>query len=268
MSQQKLVDLPVMKKCSKCGLEKEAIKENFRWLNYKQRWYYQCIICEKLVDAIRTRPHLFYKGKRIKKDLILLFKQCTKCSKTLPATTKFFKMTKQRGGRKSALYSWCKKCTNKHEIERYHKRGDAERKRRKEYEDKNRDHLNALARGYRTTIKGIFNECNSKQRKTGRWKISYTDFKQWYVNSLKLCTYCDIRFEDYLKLPYRKSKNSKRLSFDRVNPNKNYELNNVVLACFDCNKIKDNVFTFEEMRKIGQEIIKPKWQKELTKTQQ
>ena len=31
------------------------------------------------------------------------------------------------------------------------------------------------------------------------------------------------------------------------------------LACFRCNLIKNDFFTYDEMKTIGKELVKPKW---------
>ena len=43
--QQKLVDLPVMKRCSKCKEEKLATKEFFYWHSGKKKFEKTCKIC-------------------------------------------------------------------------------------------------------------------------------------------------------------------------------------------------------------------------------
>ena len=89
--------------------------------------------------------------------------------------------------------------------------------------------------------------------------ISVDDFIKWWNKQKQICTYCHIPIER-LKITNIKKKLSRRLSIDRINNNKGYEKDNLVLACLQCNFIKSNLFTFDEMKKIGQKYIKPKWQ--------
>ncbi len=53
---------------------------------------------------------------------------------------------------------------------------------------------------------------------------------------------------------------STKLSVDRMNSRGNYVFTNMALCCYLCNTIKNNVLTFDEMKYIGQNFIKPKWQ--------
>lgn len=51
-----------------------------------------------------------------------------------------------------------------------------------------------------------------------------------------------------------------RLTVDCKDNNAGYFLDNIVLSCANCNRIKGNTLTFEEMMYVGQNFVKPKWQ--------
>lgn len=91
-------------------------------------------------------------------------------------------------------------------------------------------------------------------------KISQADFVVWYTEIDKHCAYCDIpeeNIKDMIKLfPMR----ALRLTIDCMDNDMGYVKKNMVLACGLCNLIKNNLFTYEEMRDIAQRHIKPKWQ--------
>ncbi len=48
------------------------------------------------------------------------------------------------------------------------------------------------------------------------------------------------------------------MTIDRKDNLKGYTPDNVVSACFVCNRIKGNFFTYEDMCKIGKEYVQPK----------
>ena len=96
--------------------------------------------------------------------------------------------------------------------------------------------------------------------------ISRDEFIEWYVAQLKDCVYCEIP-EDKLRLLSGPHYNRvHRLTVDCIDNKVGYSNGNMVLACNRCNLIKSNVFTFEEMRRIGIEFLKPKWEDELNQT--
>jgi len=65
-----------------------------------------------------------------------------------------------------------------------------------------------------------------------------------------LAHYCEVMG---LKTPW--------MSIDRKDNSKGYIVGNVVSACFVCNRIKSNFFSFEEMLEIGRLHVKPKMEK-------
>lgn len=93
--------------------------------------------------------------------------------------------------------------------------------------------------------------------------ISKEDFIAWYEAEPKVCAYCDIPEEYIIKAPSMYNRNITRLTIDCKDNGDRYESGNLALACLRCNFTKSNYFTFDEMRKIGQMFIKPKWKKEL-----
>ena len=97
-----------------------------------------------------------------------------------------------------------------------------------------------------------------------KYPVSFSkkEFAIWYNSQPKICSYCEITMEDSFKLQ------NKRLTIDRINNKKGYDLNNICLACFRCNAIKSDFFNKEEMGKIGHKFVKPKWQMQNRKTLQ
>lgn len=69
--------------------------------------------------------------------------------------------------------------------------------------------------------------------------------KEWFYNQISTgsCVYCG-------------SKNN--LGLDRIDNNKGHTQDNVVLCCYDCNIVRNNLFSYEEMLVLGKTIKKIK----------
>jgi len=94
------------------------------------------------------------------------------------------------------------------------------------------------------------------------------EFIEWYVNQPKTCVYCGIKEADLMKIKDCYNNKNTRLSVDCKGNERGYILDNLVLACYRCNSIKSNILTFSEMMYIGQNFIKPKWDKQLRTTEE
>ena len=102
-----------------------------------------------------------------------------------------------------------------------------------------------------------FNSLRSRAKRRGL-KVEIT-FEEYRYLKISDCHYCGIdnMFLKYycevmnIGMPY--------MSIDRKDNTKGYTSDNVVACCFLCNKIKGSFFTEEEMRKIGEQYIAPKF---------
>lgn len=90
----------------------------------------------------------------------------------------------------------------------------------------------------------------SAHKRNNLFSITEEVFTKWYEKQIKKCVYCNRTAEESKDFTYR------RLSIDRKDNNKGYELNNLVLACYRCNVIKSNIFTYDEMLEIGKLLKK------------
>jgi len=86
-------------------------------------------------------------------------------------------------------------------------------------------------------------------------------FVDWYNSQELKCVYCDIPNEHCPDVAEVFAINGKQLSIDCVDNDLGYVNNNIVLACHRCNATKNVLFSHDEMLYIGQNFIKPKWQK-------
>ena len=114
---------------------------------------------------------------------------------------------------------------------------------------------------YNHSAKGIFNGLKKRCVKENKSKLQITqkEFIEWYQNQDKKCIYCDIPEKLIYLLNDKTSRPVTRLTIDRKDNNLPYIINNIGLACFKCNSLKKNFFTFKEMREIAQKYIKSKW---------
>lgn len=116
---------------------------------------------------------------------------------------------------------------------------------------------------FRVTPTGFYSQVKGRNKfyNDHPFTISREDFVGWYNSQEKKCAYCDCP-EDISILFFRQYRSQgKRLSIDCKDNDLGYVKENLALACYFCNSLKSNFFSYEEMRKIGQELIKPKWQK-------
>jgi len=78
------------------------------------------------------------------------------------------------------------------------------------------------------------------------------DFSRFWLTE-HICEYCGILEEIWLL------KNKKKLEIDRKIVKSGYVLGNIVWACRNCNIIKSDILTYEEMKEIGKKYLEPKW---------
>jgi hypothetical protein len=95
---------------------------------------------------------------------------------------------------------------------------------------------------------GIYTEFNNRRPKLVN--ITREDFIEWYNQQEQKCFYCGRTLEQIQKDKTQRRKNIRRFEIDRINSNKSYEIGNMVLACNNCNSVKNNFFTKDEMLKI------------------
>ena len=88
---------------------------------------------------------------------------------------------------------------------------------------------------------------------------SGNEFVDWFNSQEKICTYCGIPEEIWQHI-YNGHQNKYSLTIDRMDNSKGYIVNNLTLACSQCNSSKNDVFSYIEMKEIGMKYLKPKWQ--------
>jgi len=126
-----------------------------------------------------------------------------------------------------------------------------------------------INREWRQTPSGIYTTIKSREtfRKNKEVSINRDDFIEWYNSQPKICGYCDLpeKYGDLMRKYF--GAHGVRLTVDCIDNDKGYVKDNLILACDRCNFIKSNIFTYDEMRFIGQNYIKPKWRSfpEITK---
>lgn len=110
--------------------------------------------------------------------------------------------------------------------------------------------FNKAMKKYRGTAKGIYRDIKQTTRVKNRGDlISKEDFIFWYEREEKKCIYCD----------KPQGKDEIRLSIERKDNSKGYIEGNLALACMDCNQVKSDILTFDEMRVVGEIVMKKRW---------
>lgn len=106
-------------------------------------------------------------------------------------------------------------------------------------------------------MRNKFNSLRSRaKRRNLEVGITFEEYRQLKISDCHYCGmnnmflkyYCEVM---NIGMPY--------MSIDRKDNNRGYSRDNVVACCFLCNKIKGSFFTSEEMKKIGEQFIAPKF---------
>jgi hypothetical protein len=84
------------------------------------------------------------------------------------------------------------------------------------------------------------------------------EFGRWFVSQKLECIYCKITPKEIeqIKDTHILWGRCPHLTIDRKDNERGYDNDNLVLACMMCNRIKSNIFTFEEMKIIGEMLRK------------
>lgn len=167
-------------------------------------------------------------------------KICSKCKKEL----KINEFNKDRT-HKDGFHSRCKSC-----------RLIWRRKHKKELKIKAKIYYNTHQEKIKNSYyspSGVYTALKSRaKQRTIPFNLNKEEFIKWYKKQTQICTYCGRTIEEINKTQFGRSN---KLTIDRKDNNKGYELNNIVLACMRCNYIKSDYFTEQEMIQIGK-IIK------------
>lgn len=107
------------------------------------------------------------------------------------------------------------------------------------------------------TPKGVYRVLAGRSRKRRLPLLTQAEFVNWYKSAERKCVFCDIPESLCRLLPHRGSNN--RLSIDRIKNSVGYVEGNLQLACLLCNRVKNDIFSNEEMYELAQQFITPKW---------
>jgi ribosomal protein L37E len=93
---------------------------------------------------------------------------------------------------------------------------------------------------YKNIFQGLKNRCVSGKIDL----LEKIEFKEWLNKQKKECMYCGMsQKESYAIL-------NRRLAIDRKDNNKGYTIENIALACYPCNTIKNQYLTSDDMLEI------------------
>jgi len=87
------------------------------------------------------------------------------------------------------------------------------------------------------------------------FNITCEDFLEWLQSQPHKCHYCGI---DEPLLASQADKKKRRLTVDRMDNGKGYEIENMCLACYRCNHFKSDFFKYEEWMRIAKDYISPR----------
>ena len=117
--------------------------------------------------------------------------------------------------------------------------------RRRSWRESNKEKRNLQHREYRRTLKGRYSERKKKCAQTDR---SFTLTFQEYCKIVSdPCYYCAYNFGKPVEAG---------CGLDRLDSNLGYDLDNVVSCCKDCNTVKSDLITPDEMKAIMALILR------------
>jgi len=161
-------------------------------------------------------------------------KKCTKCKQIKPLTE--FGKNKQS---KDGITYWCLQC---------------KREYAKDYAVKHRHDPDVIYK------KLSFNAINFGKR----FVLSIDEFREWYPKQEFKCGYCDLPEDDLKNITDTFIKISEdRLTVDCMDNEVGYANGNLIMSCRRCNCLKSDILDYKQMRYIGQNFIKPIWEKQL-----
>lgn len=184
---------------------------------------------------------------------------CSKCNLSKPPS-EFY--TETRDG-KTRTRKECKECFKKririnekknraHINERKRAPGSRYKQWRKEYDKIHKEHQDAQESIWRQTPPGVYCSLHtSAAKRKVPFSIEKEAFFEWYRSEPKTCHYCDMTVEE---CGLYRGHNVMRLTVDRMDSNRGYSLDNMVLACPICNTVKNNVLTYKQMLEVGKMI--------------
>jgi hypothetical protein len=121
-----------------------------------------------------------------------------------------------------------------------------------EWEKNNPSLKSTLLSGYENHFKAIV--------------FPFETFKEFYGNNSaeRECHYCELSEMEFKFLRHQKGIYTKRvrgyeMEIDRLNSNREYTRENVVICCYFCNNAKTDEFTHEEFKQIASPGIKQVW---------
>jgi len=92
---------------------------------------------------------------------------------------------------------------------------------------------------------GGFQRYAAKAKKLGLPYDSGSKIREWFETQELTCEYCGKNLK-----PSGKDRDS--VSIDRVIPSEGYIIENLVLACHRCNRVKSDILSFEEMKEVAE----------------
>lgn len=122
------------------------------------------------------------------------------------------------------------------------------------------------------TVCTRFSSLRSNAAKVRRTGVSpglgfdLAEFAEWFARQPRECAYCRIPESLIEELGVRTQVGLplQRLGVDRLEGELGYELTNIVLCCFSCNKVRSNTFSADEMAIIAPGISAA-WSRRLAK---
>lgn len=190
-------------------------------------------------------------------------KACTKCNRLKPESA-FCRIAARKDGR----HSVCKECDKKRSAQ-YVKLPEV-RAKREEWR------IKKVSEGYYLFGKGGIAKLRYGANKRGiPFSLTPEVLEEWWKSTPDVCCYCNLTIEEYIKIRdfvhnYRGTNNnilkykkflskaiarSKRMTIERKDNQKGYEIDNIAKACWFCNSLKSHYLNEEDFSKDAPQRI-------------
>lgn len=180
----------------------------------------------------------------------MVTKRCRKCRR-LKSLKHFYNQKKNKDGKRTE----CIKCFKKWRKGYRKANREKELAKGKEWRRRNLNKARQMQRAYSRSPAGIYASLKARAKKRGTvFTISKEEFLRWYQTQKPVCSFCKFTQDELASMKERGTRYVKRLTIDRMDNGKGYKKGNIALACYRCNGLKGDFFTYEDMQKIGRII--------------
>jgi 5-methylcytosine-specific restriction endonuclease McrA len=176
-----------------------------------------------------------------------------KASRCKSCIKKYYQKNKEKIKKQHQIYlELNKEKIKERRISYYKKNREKVLQQKRKYKNNHLEIVKISQKKFQSSPEGIYVAIKHRMKNKNIYlNFNKQDFVNWYNIQPKECIYCKRPESEAIQ---DKKGKYKRLTIDRKDNNKGYELNNIALCCYRCNNIKGDWLSYEEMLIIGIQI--------------